>query len=438
MPDLTALRALRRRGRRYPVAPTVATVVIGAAMVLQWLALPDGLWTDLDVYLMGATSVAEGRPLYGFLVHGLPFTYPPFAALLLVPLTWVPEETAGLVLGAVSAGCYTAILWVCTRHARLPLHVALLLGAAGLALEPFQRNFAMGQINLVLVLLVVVDVFVLPARWRGVLVGVAAGIKLTPGIFVIYYALKRDWAAVRRSIGAGVATVGVGIVVAPSDSWHYWSGGFAALGKFGGDAGPRADNQSLLAEFLRLVGERSAAGPVAVLVCLAGVAAGLLVCALQLRAGNDLAALGGLALGSLLASPITWTHHWLWVLPVLVALAAQRRWGVLWGVGAVLWIAPMWWTFAVGEFRELEYSWWQHVLGGGYVWVGLALVGHLAFGPMRDLAGGPGIARRRPSAAELPARAVTVAASAGMATPLRERAPDPMAARPTEAAVADV
>jgi alpha-1,2-mannosyltransferase len=77
------------------------------------------------------------------------------------------------------------------------------------------------------------------------------------------------------------------------------------------------------------------------------------------------------ALAMLLASPVSWSHHWVWAVPVALVLWEHRRWA------AVAWTAvfvtrPILWP-PWGEHRELHWGVLDHVIGNAYLWSALAL-----------------------------------------------------------------
>jgi len=319
--------------------------------------------------------------LYSVSIHGLPFTYPPFAALLFVPFELMGSAGARWTLTVASIGCYALVLVVCTRRLRMNLASAALVGLVGLTFEPFLRNILLGQINIVLIALIVADCFVVPARYRGILIGLAAGIKLLPGVFILFLMLKRDWWAALRCVAAFVATVAVGGVFAPRDSWEFWSGGFINLSRFGSEAIIGGDNQSLSAAFMRLSRDLSPT-PVLMLLLPVGVMAlGVIAAKRQIESGNDVAGLVCIAFGSLLASPISWTHHWVWaVLALLVLVQSHRRIASV-VLGAVFAVGPMWFAPRL-HFVELNQNWWQAAACASYVFVGLAFLIDRALSPV--------------------------------------------------------
>ena len=357
--------------------PSLAYVIVASAVAvllwLRWGGIRKGIWIDLDVYIRGATAVMRHEPLYGVSVQGQPFTYTPFAALFFVPLQLLGNIDARWALTAASIGCYLLVVVVCARRLGMTLASAGIVGLAGLAFEPFARNILLGQINLVLVALVVVDVFVVPARYRGMLIGLAAGIKLIPGAFILFFVLKRDWWAALRTLGAFVVTIGLGAVFAPHDSWQYWSGGFIKLSRFGADAVIRGDNQSLIGALMRLSRDVSPPPIFTLLLSVSVMALGLFAAKRQIDSGNDVAGLACIAFASLLTSPISWTHHWVWaVIGLLVLVQGRHRFSAVL-LGVIFAIGPMWFA-PRGQLLELQHNWWQIVACVSYVLVGLSFL----------------------------------------------------------------
>lgn len=358
--------------RRFLLA--VSAMLVAAAVWLKWSGMRHGIWVDLDVYAMGGRAILAGDPLYGITVHHLPFTYSPFAATLFVPFAIVPAGVARILLTIGSLLCYFVIAGVLTHKSGLATPWAAILVALGVSLEPFMRNVLLGQINLVLICLVVLDCLVLPSSRRGWLVGVAAGVKIVPGVFVLYFLLRRDWGAALRVAISFAATVLLGFVVAPDSSWWFWSGGFASTDKFGAAAIAGSDNQSLLGIWIRLTHDASPSLAVTGGLCLLGLVLGLSVARLQLMRGRELDAVIAISVGSLLASPISWTHHWLWIIPAMMMLASRRQFVTASLLGVLFWVGPMWFL-RPGHLRDLHLAWWQQVVAASYVLVGIVLLG---------------------------------------------------------------
>jgi alpha-1,2-mannosyltransferase len=344
--------------------------LVCALIWLRWGGIRKGIWVDLDVYIRGAAAMVRHEQLYSVSVHGLPFTYPPFAAFLYVPLEMLGVVGARWVLTLASLGCYVVVIVVCARRLRMNLAVAGLVGLVGLTFEPFVRTILLGQINLVLLALVVVDCLVVPVRYRGMLIGLAMGIKILPGAFILFLILKRQWAAVARAVGAFALTVGVGAVFAPHDSWLFWRGGFVNMSHWGTEAIIGGDNQSLSAVYMRLSHDISPPSILMLLLFTGALTLGVVAAKRQIDSGNDVNGLVCIGFASLLASPISWTHHWVWAVLALLVLVQSRRRAAAAAIAAVFVIAPMWFA-PRGDFLELQHNWWQAAACVSYVAIGL-------------------------------------------------------------------
>jgi alpha-1,2-mannosyltransferase len=361
---------------------TAACVVVAIAFAsVRWLG---DVWhwplLDLDVYRRGAGELLHGRSLYDSAPHHphpeLPFTYPPFAAALFVPAYAVGPVLAGIGQSLLSLGCYALVTLTCGRRLGLAWSRLLPLAALGLALEPVQRTFWLGQVNLLLAALVVADCFLIPTRWRGGLVGVAAGIKIIPGVYVIYFLLKRDWLSVGRAVIGFAATVGISAIASPHDATHFWTKLFWDPNHVGQQS--YISNQSLYGQLVRLTHNLHPAtaeyGPIA----LAALGLAVYAAARQLRVGNDVAALTCVAFGGLLTSPISWSHHWVWIIPLGVSLirGVNRRWGLNPAVatGVLFYglfvLRSIWWV-PYRDDRELNWTFWQSIPGNSHLIVGM-------------------------------------------------------------------
>jgi len=146
--------------RRPPLVYITVASVLAALLWVRWGGIRKGIWIDLDVYIRGAGAVIRHEPLYSVSVQGQYFTYPPFAAVFFVPLELLGDFGARLALTLASIGCYVVVVVVCARRLRMNVAAAAIVGLIGLSLEPFARTFLLGQINLVLLALVVIDCLV--------------------------------------------------------------------------------------------------------------------------------------------------------------------------------------------------------------------------------------------------------------------------------------
>lgn len=326
----------------------------------------QGGFTDLFVYRYGGRAVLDGLPTLQSAdpVTGLWFTYPPFGAVVMVPVALMPAWIAAALWTGASVGALAAVVVLVRRSLGRPAPgwwVALVTAGA-IALEPVWQNLAFGQVNAILMLAVLVDLVLPERRWTGVLVGIAAGVKLTPLVFVVLLLLVGRRAAAGRAVLTFFATIVVGFVMMPTYSTTYWTDRLLDASRVGPPA--LAHNQSVYGALTRLLD-----GPPPTLLWLA-VAVPLSVAVLVVGAGwwrrGDRVlgtCLGALAM--LLASPISWSHHWVWVVPVALALWERSRWAAA-GWAAVFVARPILWP-PYGHNREYGWSAFDHVVGNAYL-----------------------------------------------------------------------
>ena len=358
---------VRTRSRRaVPSSLTYAgagVLVVAAAVYLVHWGRAYGL--DLQVYRAGIASWRSGHNPYDgvFTIHHLRFTYPPFALVALSPLAWAPFAATQITLWALSILALALAVYVVCRRGGVqsgrPLATRS-IGWASLAVilvEPVRTNMDYGQINTLLLGLVVVDLLVMPKRHRGWLVGLAAAIKVTPLIFVAMPLLERDWKAVARGLAAVAGTTGLTWLFWPNATKTYWAHDLFAAKRVGNIAS--AGNQSLSGLLHRWPFPSDGQAGILLVLCGAAVLMGFYVAHRRLAHGDRAAAMLALALVGLLMSPISWTHHWVWVAlipPLLLteggrALRGPTR-SALWALFAVSILAPYWW-FTTGLAAEV-------------------------------------------------------------------------------------
>lgn len=379
-------------------------MAVSIALSAGFLAGHD--FIDLLVYRMGARVLLDGDDIYGALPpvvgdFGLPFTYPPLAAILFVPLALIPVGLGKLVFTLVSVAALASTLRLVLARlrpelgARAAWTVTAVAVAVALQLEPVRETVSFGQINLVLMALVAADVLTEKPKWpRGVLIGLAAAIKLTPGAFLLLFLLRRDWRTSGRIVGATLGFTALAFVAMPEASVKYWSETLPDTGRIG--PAYFANNESLKAVISRF-GPSEHIGSV---LWLGAVAVMLVVAVIAIRRalahGDLVVALLANATAVLLASPVSWSHHWVWAAPALLVLTIRmlrtpRPWNVA-GVTAtgVLFLVGPQHLLPTAEDRELDWALWQHLLGTLYVTVGFAFLLWLAFGAYRErpVAGG--------------------------------------------------
>ncbi|MEU7062541.1 glycosyltransferase 87 family protein [Streptomyces sp. NPDC046161] len=312
---------------------------------------------DLRVYREGAPGVLTGH-LYDFRLARpdpgglpLPFTYPPFAALVFLPLAHVPWWLAQVLWQVLSLAATTYLVrgsFALLRPDRTvePARV-FLWSAAVLWLEPVSHGLALGQVSLPLAALSLAAALRPGPIAAGTGIGLAAGIKLTPAGGVLYLLAAGRRRAAGWAAGAFAATVVLAALVAPAESWRYW---WHLLGD-SGRIGPLAsvENQSLRGCLARFLGYDGGVGGMwwPALVLLAATATACALRAAVLR-GDRLAMLLAAQFFVLLASPVSWSHHWVWVVPALVWLRhgplrrrrLSRAAGAAWGMTAGTWVVP--------------------------------------------------------------------------------------------------
>ncbi len=374
-----------------------------AAGIAGWL-LDWRLGVDSAVYRAGALTLLQGEPLYEGNTLGaepwwalLPFTYPPAAALLFAPLAFFPVQVAWGLVAAVSFLSLALVIRVTIAALpRLagelprwasPARATLIFTIVAFGLEPVWRTIFLGQINLILMALVVLDVLVLcrrDSRWGGVLVGVASAVKLTPLIFIPHLLFTGRRADAARALGTFAGLQGLLFVVAPSDAARFWTHTVFNQGRIG----PMhwAGNQSLNGLLNRLTDLAPWASTAAL-----GIGALLAPFAVWLmlrfhRRGQHLYALLVTAFYALLVSPVSWSHHWVWAVPLIVVLVARlprttpatawRRWALA-GSVIVVFLSCVLLVLPNGRNLELHWEFWQVVLGSAYLLVPVVLTATL-------------------------------------------------------------
>ena len=318
---------------------------------------------DLVVYRNGGLIARHVPPAYG--AHrasplydwtgqnGVQFTYPPFAAVVFAiasVLSWTAMRWAMTLASLAALGLS---LWLvfgslgCRDRRSVRLGATLGVSALALATAPVQQTLALGQVNLLLMLLIVADLLVVPDGptrwWHGFGIGIAAGVKLTPLIFIPYLLLIRKFRQAATATAVFAATVALGYAILPRDSGTYWADGLFLRANRIVFLGTRG-NQSLRGAATRLAGSVTAGTLPWVAAAALVVIAGLVTAALLYRAGQPVPAMLACALTGLLVSPLSWDHHWVWVAPGLALLAHL---GATAGRGLV---RAAWWTAAAGLF----------------------------------------------------------------------------------------
>lgn len=332
------------------VALAVLVALVRPAMLIQHYLLqtPPGYWlVDLEVYRNAGVSNLIGRPVYEAVTPPpqlLPFTYPPIASVIAVLLAVVPFTVAGwlwtLAQLAVLAGLTGWIFrGTAERTGRWwPLALAGIWTAVCFLL-PVSDGIKYGQVDIFLMALCLLDLTGRTGRLpRGLLIGVATAIKLTPGIFIVHLLVTRQWRAAITAAAAAAGCTALGFVLVPDASFAFWGGVLQDPSRLGLNEG--TSNQSLRGMLMRAGWD----SPALWLALVAVVAvAGLAVARGAHRRGRIWHEAAAVGLVGVLVSPVSWIHHFVWVVVALAAFATIRRW----------WLVPLTWLVFT-----LPLPWW--------------------------------------------------------------------------------
>ncbi|HEY5881895.1 MAG TPA: glycosyltransferase 87 family protein [Nakamurella sp.] len=325
-----------------PRATRVVTVVLPvllavfAAWAFNEVIGQDHDQFDLRLYYDAIGYWLAGHDLYSYaqpdLVNvSLGFTYPPVGALLMTPmgLLTYPAVHAISMLGIVAAGA--AFVYLILRE-RVRLPKPLMLAAVGVAtafaftLEPFRQTLSFGQINIYLTLLVAVDLLILGRRgskWTGVGIGLATAIKLTPGIFIIYLLVVGRWRAALTAIGTVVAANLVSLVIAPAETWKYFTSLLWETSRVG--FLDTTINQSVNGLIARLDSPLPPGRLPWLALAVVVIVIGFWRARRAALAGDELAAMTLAGFVGVLVSPVSWVHHIIWVFPAMLIIAVRLR-----------------------------------------------------------------------------------------------------------------
>jgi alpha-1,2-mannosyltransferase len=354
--------------------------------VLVLLALAGGAWAflaafavrhgsfDLKVYYGAVNYWLHGQGLvYDYLKpytkYG--FTYPPFAALTMSPMAVLPWWAVNtLAIAGSVVGTLVMLDWylrpLVDRYGWTRWFAVAVAACLVAIFEPVRETVSFGQVNLVLLVLVLADFRLLQGRGSrlgGVAIGLATAIKLTPGVFILYLVLRRRYRAALTAAGTAVAATVFAMLVAPDASREFWTDALWDTDRVGTLS--FISNQSLEGFVARLDPGHPSTALWAVLVL---VTLGAWIW--RVRRADDRT---GVALTGVLAcliSPVTWVHHLVWLLPALLLLLdrgsgapGRRRWAwlaLLTGVYALL-SSRLVWGFAG------HYTGWGLLLSNAYL-----------------------------------------------------------------------
>ncbi|SCE70689.1 Protein of unknown function (DUF2029) [Micromonospora viridifaciens] len=348
----------RYRTRGVDRRTAVRSAAIAAVAYAAWVAIgafgrPYNFF-DMKIYHGAVAWWANGNELYDFIAPAttLGFTYPPFAALVMLPMAWLPVEAAGWLNALASIAALAVVLAALLRPIvdRLGWSLWFTVGIAtpmALAIEPSRETLGYGQVNLLLFALVMADLvglrwrakrgthhdtadsvlarFVYGGGWAGIGIGLATAVKLTPALFIAYLVITRQWRAAMIALGTAISvTLGTFTVVEP-ESRTYFTGVLWQTERVG--AADMTANQSLAGLLARLYDAIETPGLLWLAFSVLVLALGLSRAAAARADGDELTAFTLVGLTANVISPISWSHHLVWVIPAIIVLAdaAVRR-----------------------------------------------------------------------------------------------------------------
>ncbi|MFD8033781.1 glycosyltransferase 87 family protein [Streptomyces sp. NPDC059717] len=362
----------------------VLVLCLAAAVTLFTATVPllRG-WFDLRVYYGTVDAwMHHGGHIYDYRVPGTTygFTYPPFAALSMLPMAFVGLSTAIVCALLLNLAAVSFVLWILIGpELRRYGWFGWALAACALALlEPVRDTFSFGQVNLLLLALVLTDAWLLSSgrgRFAGIGIGLAAAVKLTPAVFIGLLLIARRWRAAAVATAVAVAATLFAAWAAPGASRFYWAHALWDTNRVG-----RLDyvsNQSLQGVLARLAAPDDPSHAAWALAVLAVLAVWVWRTHRALRSGDWRAAFALTGLTACLISPITWVHHLVWLLPSFAVLVHARRLRLAAVLYAVLCSSVVWLWFD-------DASGIDGFLGSNtYVWITLGLLLWLPVGQPR-------------------------------------------------------
>lgn len=302
---------------------------------------------DVFVYRGGVEAIQAGRPLYEPVYGPLYFVYPPFAALLFWPMAWLNDTLLSAAMITLNLMLVIWTVGVIAREARgagtiITRGAAACLGIGfTFLLVPLADTLWLGQINIVLMALVVADLIAASRgrRWAGIAIGIAAGIKLTPLLFVVLLLWGRRWRAAALASGTFAVTVLLGFLLLPRDAVDFWT---VALR----DTRRIAPSEWIVNQsFDGVIARFWPGAPEWIWLIGAAVVCGWAILLAGRLMARQLPILAAAVVGtaSAFAAPFSWEHHWIWLVilcwwPLCAAMVGfanrDRRWP-WWALGAL-------------------------------------------------------------------------------------------------------
>ncbi|MDH6463521.1 alpha-1,2-mannosyltransferase [Micromonospora sp. A200] len=331
---------------------------MAAVAYAAWLAIgafgrPYNFF-DMKIYHGAVVWWASGHELYEFIAPTttLGFTYPPFAGLMMLPMARLPVEAAGWINAAGSIAALALVLAALLRPIvdRLGWPLWFTVGIAtsmSVAIEPVRETLGYGQVNVLLFGLIMADLiglrwrsrrgthgrptdgpfvrFLYSGAWAGMGIGLATAVKLTPALFIAYLLITRQWRTAATAVGTTIGVTLGTFALVGTESRAYFGGVLWQTERVG--AADMTPNQSLAGLLARLYDSIETPGLLWLSFSVLILAVGLSRAATARADGDELTAFTLVGLTANVISPISWTHHLVWVIPAIVVLAdaAVRR-----------------------------------------------------------------------------------------------------------------
>jgi len=294
------------------------------------------LGIDADAYRDGALNLIHGSSLYPLVgwnnPNQVPFIYPPPSAFIFIPLVWLSQGTAYVVIAAAGICSLNVALVICARQLGWSLSPAVLNGvsvaACSIPLDPFRSEILTGQINLILMAMIVIDCLATGNwKWRGLLIGIGGAVKLTPLCFIIYFIIRREFQAAIVATATFIGFVTLGFTLDFTDSHDYWLIRLPSHTLIPEWFGPPL-NESLHGLLTGLFGHQHSWLPW-VLVVIPTVVLTVAAASRLSGAGRPVESMLVIGIGAILCYPIAWTQYWVWVsvgLLILLRDGPRQKW----------------------------------------------------------------------------------------------------------------
>jgi alpha-1,2-mannosyltransferase len=378
-----------------------AAVAVALSFPILWHqthAAPYHRLVDLEVYRDAGRSLLDGRTIYSYRTPPpqlLPFTYPPFAALISVPLALVSFTVAGWLWVLACLGIFAGLVayvfrpavrtwrgWLAARYGDSAAAVATaalapLLLPVVVWLEPVRMTFRFGQVNVFIIAIVVADCCLRRPPWpRGVGVGLATAVKLTPGLFIPYLWLTGRKRAAYVATATFFVCQGLAVAVIPQDSVDYWTDAFFSSSRLGNNR--QTANIAVRGALLRWFPPKILFPVLVVLLVGAVLFVGMTRAVRASAAGAELGAVTLVGLTTIAVSPVSWDHHAVWVVLALALLVADPT-KKLWLAAAVVLAAWFytripWWTSPPARLAPWPIKPFFRLLNQSFTWLIVALI----------------------------------------------------------------